>query len=160
MRAPDPEDEEPGRPLEGPARRPARAAGTRIGANQHTWYTSVAAPAQTFLSLWDHGLLWDSGYTPADNPSHYPQASAENVISLPFFLTRDGENTSIRCAELAPPLKTDEARTDIARHGMPMPLPAHRDFTHGNEDAARKELDDARWPSAGSTATPSSWRIR
>ena len=119
------------------------AAGTRIGANQHTWYTSVAAPAQTFLSLWDHGLLWDSGYTPADNPSHYPQASAENVISLPFFLTRDGEKTILlqNCSTL---LYTDEAWTDIsARYGMPMCLYYHCDFTHGNEDAARKNLETA-----------------
>lgn len=65
---------------------------SRIGANQHTWHLSALSQTQSFLQLWDAGLLWNSGFEPACS-SATPQLSVENAMALPFFLTVDGERT-------------------------------------------------------------------
>ena len=44
----------------------------KLGANQHTWYTSSLSQTQTFLSLWKAGFLWNTGYAaPGDLDPYY-----------------------------------------------------------------------------------------
>ena len=115
----------------------------RMGVNQHTWYTSSIEARQTLLSAWNAGLLWNSGYSPANDPYPVPQASARNVISLPFYLTVDGENTILlqNCSTV---LYTGENLTDIsAKYDMPVCLYYHCDFTVGNEEKAIADIETA-----------------
>lgn len=109
----------------------------RIGATQHTWFTSSLSPSQSFLSQWEAGLLWNTGYAAPNDPFPYPQNNAHSVISLPFFVTQDGEWTILlqNCASL---LYADDAWPDMsARYGMPMCVYYHCDFT--SEDSATSE---------------------
>lgn len=109
----------------------------RIGANQHTWYTSSLSPSQSFLAQWNAGLLWNTGYAAPNDPYPYPQNNAHSVISLPFFLTQDGEWTILlqNCASLT---YADDSWPEIsARYGMPMCVYYHCDFT--SEDRATSE---------------------
>jgi hypothetical protein len=113
-----------------------------LGTNQHTWYTSGFDGSQSFLSAYNAGLKWNSGFMPP-NSKATPLVSAENVISLPFYLTSGGKPTLLlqNCATL---LYTDEAWTDIsAKYGMPMCLYYHCDFTYENEAAALADIQKA-----------------
>lgn len=113
------------------------------GVNHHTWYSSTGTPTQSLLSAWEAGLLWNSGFSPAKNGDTAPQVSAQNVISLPFFLTVDGERTILvqNCATL---LYSDSEWTDIsARYGMPVCIYYHCDFAYQNEEAARENIRTA-----------------
>ena len=112
-----------------------------IGANQHTWYTSGNSPTQSFLNLWDAGILFNTGFAAPNDPNPYPQTSARNVISLPFYLTVDGERTILlqNCSTLP---YSDSAWTDIsARWDMPVAVYYHCDFTVGNEDNTRADIE-------------------
>lgn len=109
----------------------------RIGATQHTWFTSSLSPSQSFLSQWEAGLLWNTGYAAPNDPYPYPQNNAHSVISMPFFVTRNGERTILlqNCASL---LYAEESWPDMsARYGMPMCVYYHCDFTA--EDSAASE---------------------
>lgn len=117
--------------------------GQYVGANQHTWYTSTEDIRQSFLSLWEAGLLWDSGYTPANNSSPYPQASAQNVLSLPFYLTVGGQRTIMlqNCSTL---LYTEAMFPDLsAKYDVPMYVYYHCDFTHVKPEEARAAVETA-----------------
>ena len=110
---------------------------SRIGATQHTWFTSSLSPTQSFLAQWEAGLLWNTGYAAPNDPYPYPQANAHSVLSLPFFLTQDGEWTILlqNCASL---LYAEESWPDLsARYGMPICVYYHCDFTA--EDSATSE---------------------
>lgn len=112
-----------------------------MGVNQHTWYTSSHDAKQSLLSSWRAGLLWNSGYAPANDPYPVPQASARNVISLPFYLTEDGENTILlqNCSTV---MYSDESLTDIsAKYDMPVCLYYHCDFTVGNEEKTIADIE-------------------
>ena len=112
-----------------------------IGANQHTWYTSSLSPAQSFLSLWNNGILFNTGYGVPGDSNPVPQYSARNVISLPYYLTVDGERTILmqNCSTVC---YEGEAWSDIsARWDMPVAVYYHCDFTAGSPDAARTNIE-------------------
>ena len=114
-----------------------------IGTNQHTWYTSGLSQTQSLLSAWDAGLLWNSGFSPANNKHTAPQISPQNVIALPFFLIRDGARTILmqNCATL---LYLDGGASGIsAKYGMPVCIYYHCDFAAGDEAAARQDIEAA-----------------
>lgn len=114
---------------------------TGIGANQHTWYTSSNSPQQSFLSLWNNGILFNTGYGVPGDTNPVPQYSAQNVISLPFYLTVDGERTILlqNCSTVC---YQGSNWSDIsARWDMPIAVYYHCDFTVGNEETARTNLE-------------------
>ncbi len=114
---------------------------TGIGANQHTWYTSSNSPQQSFLSLWNNGILFNTGYGVPGNTNPVPQYSAQNVISLPFYLTVAGERTILlqNCSTVC---YQGSNWSDIsARWDMPIAVYYHCDFTVGNEETARTNLE-------------------
>ena len=114
---------------------------TGIGANQHTWYTSSNSPQQSFLSLWNNGILFNTGYGVPGDTNPVPQYSAQNVISLPFYLTVDGERTILlqNCSTVC---YQGANWSDIsARWDMPIAVYYHCDFTVGNEETARTNLE-------------------
>lgn len=116
----------------------------KIGANQHTWYTSSLSQTQTFLSLWKAGFLWNTGYAAPGDLDPYPQASARNVISLPFFLTQDGEWTILlqNCCTL---LYSNETWTDISgKYEMPMCVYYHCDFTAQDDTEAIESIEQVQ----------------
>lgn len=109
------------------------------GTNQHTWYTSTFNPVQSFLSAYNAGLLWNSGFMPPFSRAT-PQVSAENVISLPFFLTVDGQRTILLQNNSTLPYK-DESWSDIsAKYGMPICIYYHCDFVYESDEGARSYL--------------------
>lgn len=115
---------------------------TSIGSNQHTWYTSGQSPVQSFMNLWENGLLFSTGYAAPNDPSPYPQTSARNVISLPFYLTdENGERTILlqNCSTL--PYSTTDWTDISARWDMPVAVYYHCDFTVGNEDGTRADIE-------------------
>lgn len=115
--------------------------GQYLGSNQHTWYTSTLDIRQSFLSLWEAGLLWNDGYTPANNSSNYPQASAQNVLSLPFYLISGGEKTILlqNCSTL---LYSDSVWPDMtAKYGLPVYVYYHCDFTHVKPEDSRAAVE-------------------
>ena len=114
---------------------------TGIGANQHTWYTSSNSPQQSFLSLWNNGILFNTGYGVPGDTNPVPQYSAQNVISLPFYLTVAGERTILlqNCSTVC---YQGSNWSDIsARWDMPIAVYYHCDFTVGNEETARTNLE-------------------
>ncbi len=116
---------------------------TGIGANQHTWYTSSLSPVQSFMSLWEKGILFNTGFAAPGDSNPYPQTAARNVISLPFYLTdENGERTILlqNCSTL-PYSSTDW--TDIsARWDMPVAVYYHCDFTVGQEEDTRTAIEN------------------
>jgi hypothetical protein len=58
---------------------------TPIGANQHTWFTSTGAPAQTLKTQMEHGILWNFGYQPSNSPAS-PAERTEYELVTPFYL--------------------------------------------------------------------------
>ena len=97
------------------------------------------APYNLFLSAYNAGLFWNTGFIAALQP-RTPQVSAENVISLPFFLTVDGKRTILlqNCSTL--PYK-DECWSDIsAKYGMPMCIYYHCDLVYKSEESTRNSL--------------------
>ncbi|MBR4157529.1 MAG: VCBS repeat-containing protein [Oscillospiraceae bacterium] len=111
-----------------------------IGANQHTWYTSSAETAQSFHSLWDSGILWESGFMAANAASVTPQTNPQNVISLPFFLEQDGQRT-ILMQNNSTLLYMDEKGPALsAKYGMPVCVYYHCDFAYRDADAERERI--------------------
>ncbi len=112
-----------------------------IGANQHTWYTSTLSPQQSLLSLWNNGILFDTGYGVSGDANPVPQYSARNVISLPFYLTVDGERTILlqNCSTVC--YGSTEWSDISARWDMPIAVYYHCDFTAGSPDAARTNIE-------------------
>ncbi len=108
-----------------------------LGANMHTWYTSVLDDTQTLDSEYAAGLRWNSGFSSPGDPGVAPQYAAENVISLPFFLQTDGEDTMLvqNCSVLP---YADTAWSDIsAKYQMPICVYYHCDFVYENDAGAR-----------------------
>ncbi len=113
------------------------------GANQHTWYTANAATNQSFLSLWRNGVLWNSGFMSANAASATPQQNAQNTVSLPFFLEKDGERT-ILIQNNSTVLYSGEEFTDIsARYGMPVCLYYHCDFAYQDPKGTQQAIETA-----------------
>ena len=107
------------------------------GANQHTWYMSSFDEAQSLLSIWNAGLMWESGYAPAKGTSTMPQYSAENVIAMPFYLMHDGERTLLvqNCSVLP---YCGSYWTDISgKYGMPLLVYYHCDMIYKSDAGAK-----------------------
>lgn len=116
---------------------------SRVGVNNHTWFSSNNSPRQSLDAIWDSGLLWNSGFAPANNSGSAPQINAQNVISLPFFMTRDGEKTLLiqNCGTL---MYDEHDWANIsAKYSMPMCLYYHCDFAYEGDAAQREYLDMA-----------------
>lgn len=111
-----------------------------IGANAHTWYTSTLGDTLTFDAEFDAGLLWNSGFSAPGDPGAAPQYAAENVIALPFFLQREGEDSLLIQSNSVLPY-VDPAWTDLsAKYKMPVCVYYHCDFVYENDAGARVYL--------------------
>lgn len=115
---------------------------TLMGANQHTWHLSGNSQTQSFRSLWQAGLLWDSGFEPARS-SATPQVSAENVLALPFFLMEDGEPTLLLQNNSTLTYGAEEWPALSAKYGMPTCLYYHCDWLF-KPDVAEEAADKIR----------------
>lgn len=111
-----------------------------VGANQHTWYTSVLDDTQSFDAQYDAGVLWNSGFASPGDPGVAPQYAAENVIVLPFFLQRQGEDTMLIQNNSVLPY-ADTAWSDLSgKYRMPMCVYYHCDFVYVDDGGARDYL--------------------
>ena len=116
-----------------------------IGGNRHTWYASAFSHDQSLLSQWNSGLLWDSGFSPANAVDGTPQVAPENAIVYPFFLQEDGEDTLLvqNCSTV---LYMDDTYGLLSgKYEMPVCLFYHMDFCYEpqNEAATEKNLQKA-----------------
>ncbi len=118
-----------------------------IGANQHTWHTSSFSGSQSMRSLWEAGLLWQSGFGSSGDSAPAPQVAAENVIALPFFLMADGEQTILIQNNSVLPYRNEW--TDIsAKYGMPTCVYYHCDLIYNSTQEAESYIDllsDFQW---------------
>jgi hypothetical protein len=108
------------------------------GANQHTWRMSSFDESQSLESIWNAGLLWESGYAPSQGTAQAPQTAAENVIALPFYLMDQGERTLLiqNCSVLP---YEDETWTDLSgKYGMPMLVYYHCDMIYKSDTGAKQ----------------------
>ena len=111
------------------------------GVNQHTWRMSGFDEMQSLASIYNAGLLWQSGYAPSRTTRPEPQVAKENVIVLPFWLMDGGERTLLvqNCSVLP---YLDEHYTDIsARYGMPVFVYYHCDRIFLSEDGPRSAVE-------------------
>lgn len=107
------------------------------GANAHTWYQSVLDDTQTLDGEFDAGILWNSGFSAPGDPGVAPQYAAENVISLPFFLQRDGQDSILVQNNSVLPY-ADTTWSDLsAKYHMPVCVYYHCDFVYENDAGAR-----------------------
>lgn len=119
-----------------------------MGANQHSWYVSSLRDTQTLDSIYDAGLLWESGFTPANMRDHPPQVAAENVVALPFFLTKNGQETLLVQNNSVLPYVSDDWYTLTAKYRMPVCVYYHCDFVYESDEEARRNLaflSDFQW---------------
>lgn len=108
-----------------------------LGSNQHTWNTSMSEFGQTFRSLDRNGILWSSGSIANDN-FIYPQSSAENTLSGPFWLDYDNKKMLI----LNTNTLLDSPYGDIAmKYGLPISVYYHCDLMYQNPDSARNTVE-------------------
>jgi len=112
----------------------------RIGANQHTWYISTLAPEQSMESLWNAGLLWQSGYAGAGSTYIAPQNAAEAVVSLPFFKMDDGKRTILmqNCSVL--PYRDTEWSDLSGKYQIPICVYYHCDMMYQSDANARESI--------------------
>ena len=113
-----------------------------IGANQHTWNLSeMTQDSQSFMSMYNVGVLWESGYAPPNTTIASPFYEKENAIAYPFYLIQDGEQKQLvqNCSIL---YWTDPVWTDISgKYKMPMLLYYHCDRIYrGGDDLSNAEL--------------------
>ena len=120
------------------------AAFEGMGANAHTWYQSVLDDTQTLDGEFDAGILWNSGFSSPGDPGVAPQYAAENVIALPFFLQRDGEDTILVQNNSVLPY-VDTAWSDLsAKYHMPVCVYYHCDFVYENDAGTRDYVNKVR----------------
>lgn len=112
---------------------------SRTGTNQHTWHTSSLGPAQTFLTQYRQGLLWNSG---AEMPGSEatPQTAAENVLALPFFLEENGEPTMLMLNASTLFYRGEDWASISARYGVPVLMYYHCDWIYKSDDEARRAV--------------------
>ncbi len=114
------------------------------GTNAHTWYQSVLGDTQTLDAEFDAGLLWNSGFSAPGDPGAAPQYAAENVIALPFFLQREGEDSILIQNNSVLPYASADWSDTSARYGMPMCVYYHCDFVYENDAGARDYVNKLR----------------
>ncbi len=99
-----------------------------IGSNQHTWRTSVLELGQTYKTLSENGILWSSGSIANEN-FIYPQSSAENTLTGPFWLDYDNKKMLM----LNTNTLLDSSFGDIAmKYGLPISVYYHCDLMYKN----------------------------
>lgn len=104
------------------------------GANQHTWHMSGFDEAQSLSSLYQAGILWESGYAPSGATSQVPQCSAENTMMLPFYLM-DGDDRTLLIQNCSVLLYSGEEWTDLSgKYGIPVLVYYHCDKIYQSED--------------------------
>lgn len=108
-----------------------------LGTNAHTWYQSVLGDTQTLSGEYAAGLLWNSGFSSPGDTGVAPQYGAENVICLPFFLQKDGEDTILVQNNSVLPYLENGWTEISARYKMPMCVYYHCDFVYVNDAGAR-----------------------
>jgi hypothetical protein len=115
---------------------------TDTGVNQHTWYMSTASPSQTLSLEYAAGLLWNSGSRSAGSKS-VPESGAENVLSFPYYLVQDGENTLL-CFNTGTLLHNfDGWETISARYDMPLSMYFHCDLIYQSQEASANAIQRA-----------------
>ena len=116
-----------------------------MGGNRHTWYSSVFTHSQSLLSQWHGGLLWESGFSPANAVDGTPQVAPENAIVYPFFLQEDGEDTLLvqNCSTIL--YRDDTYGLLSGKYEMPVCLFYHMDFCYEpqNDAVTQKNLQAA-----------------
>lgn len=112
---------------------------TEVGTNQHTWYMSSNSSTQSYLNAYQAGLLWNSGSMPP-NSSATPQSSAENVLSLPFYLIKDNAKSAL-ILNTSTLLYGSTAWTAIsAAYDMPICIYYHCDFVYNTADKVEAQV--------------------
>lgn len=108
-----------------------------FGTNQHTWHLSWLTPTQTMEDLYAAGYKWNSGFEPV-NSSIMPQTAAENVLSLPFYLTKDGQETLLiqNCSTV--PYDTGEWTALSAKFDVPVLCYYHCDLMWKDDTEAKE----------------------
>ncbi len=94
------------------------AAYGQTGAGLHAGASGAGEPSQTFLSLYDGGMLWCAGLS-----GEVTDPGAEKVLSLPFYLTRGGEET-ILLLDSSPVLENEAWAETAGTLGLPILLEA------------------------------------
>lgn len=89
-----------------------------LGAGLHGLPSQSGEPAQTFLSLWDGGMLWCAGLG-----GEFTENGAGDVLNLPFYLTRGGERT-ILLFDNSGVLENDAWAETAGSLGLPLLLSA------------------------------------
>ena len=114
-----------------------------IGANSHTWHTSVLGDTQTFDAEYGAGLLWNSGFSPPGDVGVIPQYAAENVIALPFFLRSGGQST-ILIQPNSVLLYAGEDWSELSgKYAMPVSIYFHCDFAWQSDAESRANCQKA-----------------
>lgn len=90
----------------------------RLGAGLHAGASLSGDPAQTYLSLWDGGVLWCAGLS-----GEVEELGAGELLSLPFYLTRGGERT-ILLLDASPALDDPAWAQAACALGLPLLLEA------------------------------------
>ncbi len=115
-----------------------------MGANQHTWYTSTLGGAQSMSAIYDAGLLWQSGFAAPGSATNTPQTAAENVVSLPFYLIRDGERTLLMQNNATLTYTSPEWYAISARYRMPVCIYYHCDFAYESDEPSHAALSEVQ----------------
>jgi hypothetical protein len=106
-----------------------------IGVNHHTWVSSNRSLRQTFDSEWNAGFLWNSGWKAANNTVS-PENNAENVWSVPFFLTNgEGEETILLWNTSTVGYDGYGWSSLVAKYGLPVSVYYHCDLAYLDPDA-------------------------
>ena len=108
-----------------------------IGANSHTWYTSVLGDTQTLDAEYGAGLLWNSGFSPPGDIGMTPQCAAENVISLPFFLRSEGGGTILIQPNSVLPYAGSHWSDISGKYAMPVSVYYHCDLVYQDDTESR-----------------------
>ena len=115
---------------------------TGTGVNQHTWYMSTASPSQTFSLEYAAGLLWNSGSRSSGSRS-VPESGAENVLSFPYYLAENGEQTLL-CFNTGTLLHNfDGWETCSARYDMPLSMYFHCDLIYQDPEPSENAVQRA-----------------
>ena len=111
-----------------------------MGVNQHTWHLSQYDTRQSLDEIWRAGFLWESGFEPSGAMYRAPNSTAENMLVLPFFLTRDGERTLLvqNCSTL---LSADPGWSDLmGKYRAPLLAYYHCDFVYRDAQPAKEAI--------------------
>ncbi len=116
----------------------------KVGANQHTWYTSTLSGAQSMSSIDRAGLYWQSGFAAPGAAATTPQAAAENVVALPFFLMEEGERTMLVQNNATLLYAGPDWYARSARYHMPVCIYYHCDFAYESDEPTHAALQSVQ----------------